>query len=102
MRPLYGLSGFAEEIALTLALQIWYSWAGRLSVASGFACFLWFLEDRDFISLISLFRKPVVGKGTIVSGEFMAFILFAQKIKVQKKKGRQVLCLQLRVNYLML
>jgi len=54
------------------------------------------------MSLISLFQKPGVGKCTIVSGEFMAFIFFAQNIKVQRKKGRQVLCLQIRVNSLML
>jgi len=28
--------------------------------------FLWFLEIREFISLISLFQKPSVGKDAVV------------------------------------
>jgi len=28
--------------------------------------FLWFLEIREFISLISLFQKSSAGKGTVV------------------------------------
>jgi len=93
-----GLWGFTEHTALIWAFYIWDPGGGSLSVASGFLCLLWFLEVREFISLITLFQKPPVRKGAVVFLRAHAFILFTHEKKVLRKEGWQVSYPQLSVN----
>jgi len=50
--------------------------------------FLQFLEIREFISLISLSQNPSLGRSQLFSWQLMAFILFAQKKNVLRKKWK--------------